>query len=137
MIERLENYFYHNSSILVGVFLLQVNGTATKATCVNDLVYFERYRDDCFLICKGSMEKLKWFYNFLNSLNPNLKFTMDVDVKSFCFLDLKISMVNGQLDTTFYSKPTYSNLYVHAKFCHKPSSIRGIWNSAALPLRRI
>ena len=137
MKEGLENYFYHNSSILVGVFLLQANGTAAKATCVNDLVYFERYRDDCLLICKGSMEKLKWFYNFLNSLNPNLKFTMDVGGKSFCFLDIKISMVNGQLDTTFYSKSTYSHLYVHNKSCHKPSFIRGIWNSVALPLRRI
>ena len=134
---------YHINSIFAGVNLLQTNGTPTgapnlcwqfhnaildqKATCFDDLVYFGRYGDDCFSLWKGgSNEELELFYIFLNSLNPDLKFTMEVGSKSICFLDLKISMINGQLATTVYSKPTDSRLYLHDKSCHKPSSIRGI-----------
>ena len=83
------------------------------------------------------MEMLESFYNFLNSLNPDLKFTVEVGGKSICFLDLKISIINGQLETTVYSKPTDSHLYLHARSCHKPSSIRCIQKGVALRLRRI
>ena len=108
-----------------------------KATCFDDLVYIERYKDDCFLLWKGTVEKLESFYNFLNSLNPDLKFTMGVGVKNDCFLDLKTSIAIGQLETTVYSKPTDSHLYLHAKSCHKPSCIRGIQKAVALRSRRI
>ena len=72
-----------------------------------------------------------------NSLNPYSKFTMEVGCKSICFLDLKISIENGQLETTVYSIPTDSHLYLHAKSCHKPSSTRGIQESVALCLWHI
>ena len=80
------------------------------------------------------MEKLESFYYFLNSLNPGMKFTMEVHRKSICFLDLKISIINGQLETTVYSKPNDSHLYLHAKSCHKPSSTGGIQKDVALCL---
>ena len=50
---------------------------------------------------------------------------------------MKINIVNGQLETTVYSKPTDSHLYLHAKSCHKPSCIRGIQKAVALRSRRI
>ena len=133
-------------------FLLQNNGTNTgafnscsyakvavasidnkvldkKAPCFKSLVFFERYKDDCFSLSKGSMEKFESFHNLLNSLKQVLRFTMEVGI---CFLDLKISIINGQLETTVYSKPTYSTLYLYGKSCHKTSSIRGIQKDVAL-----
>ena len=83
------------------------------------------------------MEKLELFYNFPNSLNPDLNFTMEVDGKSICFLDLKISIINGQLETSVYSKPFNSHLYLHAKSFYKVSSIRGIQKGVALCLQHI
>ena len=71
-------------------------------------------------------EQWRNWNRFLNSLNPDLKFTLEVGVKSNCFLDLKTIIVIGQLKTTVSSKPTDSHLYLHAKSCHKPSCIRGI-----------
>ena len=62
-------------------------------------MYFGRYRDDCFSFWKETMEKLGSFHYFLNSLNLHLKFTMEVGSKSICFLNLKISVINGQLFT--------------------------------------
>ena len=83
------------------------------------------------------MEKLESFYIFLNSLNPHLKFTMEVGGKSICFLDLEISIKNGQLETAVYSKLTDSHLYLNAKSCHKPPSLRRIQKGVAERLRRI
>ena len=50
---------------------------------------------------------------------------MEVGGKSICFLDLKIRIINGQLETTIYRKSTDFHLYVHAKSCYKPFSVRG------------
>ena len=157
--EGLKICLYHNNSIFGGANLLQTEVTATEApnscscadialasidnavldqeaTCFDDLVHFQRYRDDCFSLWKGSMEKLESFCNFFNSLNPDLKFTMEVD-GSICFLDFKINIINGQLETTVYNKPTDSHFYLHVKSCHKPFSIRGINKGVAPRLRRI
>ena len=137
-----EGFKFANTTIilLADVHLLQTNGTATgapnscsyaeiavasidnavldqKATCFDDLVYFGRYRYDYFSLWKGTMEKLESLYNFLNSLNPDLKFTMEVGGKGICFLGLKISIADGQLETTVYRKPTDSHLYLHTKSC--------------------
>ena len=99
--------------------------------------YFGRYRDGCFSLSKGSTVKLESFYNFLNSLNSDLKFTMQVGGKSICFLELKISIIQDQLEITLYSKPFNYDLFLHAKSCHKPSSIRGIQKDVTLRLRLI
>ena len=77
------------------------------------------------------MEKLESFYNFLNSLIPDLKFTIEIGN------NLKISIINGQLETTVYSKPTDFHLYLHAKSYHKASCFRGIQKGVALRLPRI
>ena len=53
------------------------------------------------------------------------------------YCNLKISVINCQLETTVYSKPIDSHLYLHAKSCHKASSIRDIQKGVALRLRRI
>ena len=122
IIEGLNICLYHNHSIFAALNLLQTNGTATgapnscsygdiavasidnavlgqKAKPFDDLMYFGRYRDDCFSFWKETMEKLESFHYFLNSLNLHLKFTMEVGSKSICFLNLKISVINGQLFT--------------------------------------
>ena len=83
------------------------------------------------------MEKLESFSNFINSLNLNLKYTVEVARKSICFLGLKLCIINGHLETTVFRKLFDSYLYLDAKFCHKPSSIRDIQISVALYLRRI
>ena len=46
------------------------------------------------------------------------------------------SIVGNKLETTVYSKPTDSHLYLHASSCHAKSSINGIPKGVALRLRR-
>jgi len=90
--------------------LLQTNGTATGAlnscsyadiavspiddgvfvqmtTNYKELKYFGRYRDDCFALWIGTVNKLKMFFAFINSLHADLKLTMEIGGKELCFLD--------------------------------------------------
>ena len=80
---------------------------------------------------------MQQFLDFMNSLDEMLKFTMEIGGDRLAYLDLLISILNGRLETTVYSKPTDSHLYLHATSCHKKSSIEGIQKGVALRLRRI
>ena len=73
----------------------------------------------------------------MNSLNNDLKFTMEIGGKEICFLDVKITIVENKLQTTVYSKPTDSHLYLHATSCHNRASINGIPKGVSLRLRRL
>ena len=140
--------------------LLQTNGTATRApnSCsysdlalkpIDDailreaelnypeLIFYGRYRDDCLVLWNGSEERLNQFFNFINTLDEYLKFTMEIGGDSLAYLDLLISIVDHLLYTTVYSKPTDSHLYLQADSCHPKLSIKGIQKGVALRLRRI
>mgnify|MGYP001794966372 FL=1 len=160
VIEGLSICLFNNNSVFANEHLLQTNGTATGApnSCsyadlavspidlavteqmnsgTPELRYFGRYRDDIFSLWCGSRDKLDNFFNYLNTLSDDLKFTMEVSVKEICFLDLRITNDNGKLNTTVYSKPTDSHLYLHSKSCHPKKSIVGIEKGVALRLKRI
>jgi hypothetical protein len=57
--------------------------------------------------------------------------------RSLHFLNLLITMVNNQLVTFVYSKPTDAHVYLNANSSHPRSQIRGIAKGVALMLRRI
>ena len=42
-----------------------------------DVTFWLRFQDDVFYIWTQAEEKLKYFFVFLNSLGPTIKFTMD------------------------------------------------------------
>ena len=73
----------------------------------------------------------------LTTLDEKLKFTMKIGGNNICFLDRKISIQNNRLETTVYSKPTDSHLYLQTSSCHKKSSKNGIIRGVALHLHRI
>ena len=151
---------YNNNSIFNNKHLLQENGTATGApnSCsysdlalepideaiyaeaqsnFPELLYFGRYRDDIFALWVGTEERLQQFFNFINTLDDKLKFTMEIGGNTLEFLDLLITIVGNQLFTTVYSKPTDSHLYLQADSCHQKPSIKGIQKGVSLRLRRI
>lgn len=160
IIEGLEICLYNNNSTFADLNLLQTNGTATGApnscsyadlavtpidntvfnameSSFTEMRYFGRYRDDCFTIWVGERERLDDFLTFLNSQSDQLKFTMEMGDQQLCFLDVKVSIVNNKLETTVYSKPTDSHLYLHASSCHDKASINGIPKGVSLRLRRL
>ena len=83
------------------------------------------------------MEQLRAFFHDLNTFDPHLQFTMDVGEHGLHFLDLLISIVNNRMETTVYSKPTDTHLYLNANSSHPKSQILGIAKGVALKLRPI
>ena len=160
IVDGLKICLHNNNSIFSSTNLLQTNGTATGApnscsyadlavspiddqvfkameSSYSELRYYGRYRDDCLAIWDGSRQRLQSFFSFLNSLNKDLQYTMEIGGTQLCFLDVKLSIMNGRLETTVYSKPTNSHLYLHSSSCHSKSSIKGIPKGVALRLRRL
>ena len=148
---------YNNNSIFDKNHLLQTNGTATgapnscsysdiainrigqlieqvQANNFKELFFFGRYRDDCFILWKGSKDRPDEFFSLLSVLDCDLKFTMKIGNDHLCFIDLKISASSNKHMTTVYSKPTDSHLNLHSTSCHKPSFINGIPKGVALRL---
>ena len=160
VMDALSICLYNNNSVFANQHLLQVNGTATGApnscsysdlavgaidnkvnaarlSSFKEVLYYGRYRDDIFILWNGDPSRLKDFLDFMNSLDDKLKFTLVVGGESLTFLDLLLRLINGRLETTVYSKPTDSHLYLHAMSCHKKASLEGIQKGVALRLRRI
>ena len=126
VIKALEICLTCNSSKFAKQNLLQSNGTATGApnSCsyadlpvspigekvlsasentFREILYFGLYRDDSLTLWApaDSMEKLCHFRDFLNSLDPNLKFKMTVgENDELTFLDLRVILKNNKLFTT-------------------------------------
>ncbi|XP_062586434.1 uncharacterized protein LOC134248002 [Saccostrea cucullata] len=55
--------------------------------------YWKQFLDDCFLFWNKSEEDLQTLYTLLNSINPNLQFTMEHSDSSIPFLDVMIALV--------------------------------------------
>ena len=160
LIEGIRLCLYNNNSVFNNKNLIQTNGTAIGApnSCsysdlavkpidsaiyeekeINfvELHFYGRFRDDCLIFWAGSESRLHQFHEFVNTIDSNLKFTMEIGEDSINFLDLKISIVDNGIHTTVYSKPTDSHLYLQGDSCHQLSSIRGIQKGVALRLKKI
>ena len=232
IVEALEITLTCNNSKFNGQHLLQTDGTAMGApnscsyadlaTSVIDkqifdahddfpeLFHYSKFPDDTFSLWSGDVNRLDNFLDFINTLDTNVKFTMEIGVlftpneqippdvlnhliksvfpsspsesvrsckfeilnqslftmwtnriselSQFClllmyhsgytfsmvigrhklrFLDVHVSNVNNKLETTVYSKPTSSHMYLHNSSCHPSGCKKGISKGVALRLRRI
>ena len=85
-------------------------------SCLNPwlclIILWARLRDDIFCPWKGSLEELLQFHDFLNSLDPKLKFEMKYSTEKIEFLDVLIYKKNGRLETMVYSKPCDPHAYL-------------------------
>ena len=62
-------------------------------------------------------DKIDLLLEFLNSLDENLKFTVEIGGKSLCFLDFKTTIDDKKLLTSVVSKPTDGHLYLDGTSC--------------------
>ena len=76
---------------------------------------FKRYVDDIFVmfLCQSHLED---FVNYMNTKNPNIKFTSEFEQNDFfSFLDVKITRSNNQLITSVFRKATFSGVFTNFK----------------------
>ena len=82
-------------------------------------------------------EKLESFIAYLNSIHPTIKFTSERSTTSIPFLDVKILLENGKIETDLYCKPTDKHQYLLHSSSHPCHTKKSIPYSLALRLRRI
>ena len=103
--------------LLVNIFMSHFETNAID----NDLgIIPDMYIDDCFFIFTSQKSSDVFFEN-INKLHPNIKFTKQEHDNILPFLDVLITRDNdGLLNTSIYKKPTFSGLYIKwTSFVHK------------------
>nr|XP_034325343.1 uncharacterized protein LOC117689218 [Crassostrea gigas] len=87
---------------------------------------WKRYLDDCFIFWEESEEDLHEFHSLLNSLNPNIQFTMEFSDCSISFLDIMVLKNQSKISTDVYYKTTDTHQYLNFKSCHPTHTKRNI-----------
>ena len=80
--------------------------------------WWVRYIDDIFFIWTHGQEKLKVFLEDLNKFHPNLKFTSVSSEENVAFLDLKVKLKQGKIETDLHVKSTDRHQYLHYTSSH-------------------
>ena len=96
-----------------------------------------RFIDDIYLLWDKSRAELDTFFEYLNSCTPNIKFTMEVSEDSVTFLDTTVKVIDNQLVTDLYTKPTDSHNYLWYTSAHPRHCKDSIPYSQFLRIRRI
>ena len=96
-----------------------------------------RYIDDIFMVWTHGREALEKFLDRLNNFHDTLKFTWEVSDCKVNFLDLVVSLEEGNLETDLYCKPTDCHQYLHYESCHPLHMKRSSVYSQALRIKRI
>jgi hypothetical protein len=140
-----------------GNHYLQIRGTAIGTKMAvgfanNYVAFFERlyvylyklqpslwlrFIDDVFMIWKHGEDELLEFLEFLNSRVESIKFTITYSKQCVNFLDTKVKIVDGKLETDLYSKPTDSHSYLLYDSAHPQRCKDSIPYGQFLRIRRI
>ena len=114
------------SPVIANIFMEDFETTALVTADYQPKVW-KRYVDDTFVIWPHGREKLNAFLQHINSLHPNISFTMEIEKDhKIAFLDVMIERENNRLKTTVYCKPTHTNLYLNFRSNHHPRIKFGI-----------
>ena len=113
--------------------------------------YLKRFLDDYFSFWMGSSKDLHLFYEEINKIHQNIKFTIKhtynnqeapedrcdcIPEKSIPFLDTNLTVINGKISVDLYRKPTDKNQYLLTNSIHPPDCIKNIPYSLALRITR-
>ena len=109
-----------------------------------ELQLYTRYIDDCYGMwthaTNTDLDTNRWtlFQNRMNAFGTNHHFfhsnqhfrplTWEFEERSneVIFLDLRISILNGHINTTIYEKPLNLHLYIPPHSCHSPGVLKGL-----------
>jgi hypothetical protein len=100
---------------------------------------WKRYVDDTNVIWPHGKEELDKFFEHLNGISEDIKFTMELeDNNSIPFLDVLITRKqDGTLGHKVFRKKTHTDSYLHAESHHHPSQKMGVLNTMATRATRI
>ncbi len=130
---------------LANLFMIHIEQHAIELALssnppVNEVSWY-RYVDDCFcriLDCSSAIADN--FLDILNSVNPAIQFTSELEVNSnLNFLDVgcTVDPLRGAYTTSVYRKPTHTNLYILWSSAHPPSQLIGIFRTLLFRARTV
>ncbi|XP_066453998.1 uncharacterized protein [Eleutherodactylus coqui] len=96
-----------------------------------------RYIDDIFVVWSGSVEELLLFHQELNSIRPELQFTLKYSNSSIEFLDVTIIKTSTGFSTDLHVKPTDRNSLLEYSSFHPKTTIDSLPWSQLLRVRRV
>ena len=77
------------------------------------------------------------FCEVANRIHPRIQVTKEYSKDSVVFLDTRVKLVNGMIETDLYTKPADQHLYLHSKSDHPSSTKQAIPYGLGIRLRRI
>ena len=125
---------------LANIYMLEFDYKAMHGFKIKPLFFF-RFLDDIFSIFMGTREDIVEYQNYLNSLIPGIKVTLEFNKFNINFLDTTIykSTVDDitTLQTRIYFKPTDTHQLLHVNSSHPKHTHRGILKSQLLRFKRL
>ena len=120
----------------------RIIGEFFKKTGKQPLFWF-RFIDDIFFIWTYDLESLHEFLKFadnyttINKMKSCIKFETNISEHSVNFLDVTISLKDGKLSTSLYTKPTNAHLYLNWNSCHPKHVLKNIPKGQFIRIKRI
>ena len=99
-----------------------------------------RYIDDVFGVWEHGLEELLEYFNFLNSVHPSIKFTLEHSANTgfIPFLDTKIHISSsGQYSTELFVKPMAAPVIIHFRSAQPMSTKRNTLRSQLIRAVRL
>ena len=96
-----------------------------------------RYIDDIFIVWTHGETSLQALVDNLNTSHVTIKFTASRCTKEVAFLDTRVYLYGGKIETDLYVKPTDTHQYLLPTSCHPRHCKESIPYSQALRLRSI
>lgn len=162
VLELLEINLNRNDFEFNGEYYLQIKGTAmgkrfapayanifmaiweeeALAKCKKKPLYYLRYLDDIWGIWIGSRQELDNFINILNTHDPSIKLTYNVDKFSVDFLDTTVYKgttynLTHKLDVKVYFKSTDTHALLYKTSFHPQHTYKGLIKSQLIRFKRI
>jgi hypothetical protein len=118
-----------------------IAGLATENGIIKPMI-FKRYLDDIFFIWPGTIEELKHFERYLNTITNGIKITFEYHEQEINFLDTvvyKKEADNDQLllKTRVFFKKTDTHQLLHTGSFHPKHTTKGILKSQLLRFKKI
>jgi hypothetical protein len=126
------------SPIVANLFMEKFEKKAIDSYPLKPLRW-KRYVDDTNVLWPHGKEELDKFFQHLNNLSKDIKFTMELeDNGSIPFLDILINRKeDGKLGHSVYRKMTHTENYLHASSHHHPTQKLGVLNTLSTRAIRI
>ena len=90
---------------------------------------WSRYIDDIFFIWTHGEQELERFFKDLKNFTPNLSFTHETSKNWIPFLDRKVKLIDGKLETDLCMKPTDHHQYPHY-LSSRPELVQAVYCSS-------